>query len=415
MDVRRAVTTIWVVASTMALLAVAPARADPGDPDPAFGGDGFVQVRRLFRASYVAFQPNGKILVLGYGEPIGQVWIVRFRPNGRVDHGYGDGGFASFNAEGAGTSVIGLDVDGRGRAVAAQAQDSTVSRNFLVVHRFTRAGHPDRSFAGDGVVTTKFQSAFTYGAMDVLGRIVAGGFQSFASPNPVDLVVARYRGDGSLDRSFGGDGRVLHALCCEWAGQGLSVDPSGRVVVAGFRGDGGRVNVVRLTPRGTFDRSFSDDGRAALPAGIDSIEALTTGPDGEVVLVGSPSPFHSHWSVVLLGPDGRPDPGFGGDGVVRTRVSCKVFPSDALLQDDGKIVVAGNTRRCRDRAFGHPVVVRYLPNGELDRSFGDGGVVRAPMKGTAAAVAVQPDRRLVTALRPYRFDAETADVARLLP
>jgi uncharacterized delta-60 repeat protein len=407
MDVRRAVASIAVVASTIAVLAVAPARADPGDLDPTFGRDGLVRIRREFLAVDIALQPNGKILLLGLEFELGKASIVRLRPHGRIDRSYGDHGFASFFAEGVGTQVSGIEVDASGRAVVAVAEDALEHGNLLVVHRFTRGGAFDRSFGRDGHAVTRFPEPYRSGGVDVVGRIVAGGIQ-WNSLHHVLLTVARYRSNGFLDRTFGADGKVVREFCCEGAGSELAVDPQGRVVVGAFRAGGGRVNVLRLRAGGNLDRTFSGDGRAPLPAGIDDVVSLDTGPNGEVAVLGTPLPFRSHWSLVVLGPDGRLDAGFGG-GVVSTRVSCKVLPYEALFQDDGRILVVGNARRCRERAKGRPVIARYLPNGDLDASFGDGGLVLLPFHGRATAVALDPNRRILTA------QAAEPDAAGLLP
>jgi hypothetical protein len=66
-------------------------------------------------------------------------------------------------------------------------------------------------------------------------------------------------------------------------------------------------------------------------------------------------------------------------------------------QPDGRIVVAGEqgstfaARRC--------IVVRYLPNGLLDPSFGGGGVATTDVSPDGSellrAVSLQPDGRIV--------------------
>ena len=71
--------------------------------------------------------------------------------------------------------------------------------------------------------------------------------------------------------------------------------------------------------------------------------------------------------------DGTLDPTFGSGGRVRTDFGGSEVFHRVAVQDDGKILAAG-----LDGAwvfhFGGPVaVVRYLPDGRLDESFGTGG------------------------------------------
>lgn len=64
------------------------------------------------------------------------------------------------------------------------------------------------------------------------------------------------------------------------------------------------------------------------------------------------------------------DPSFGNDGVVRTSFSGYAFAEAVTVQEDGRIVVAGNNYGYEDS---EAIVTRYLPDGTLDPSFGDGG------------------------------------------
>ncbi|HET9153121.1 MAG TPA: hypothetical protein VFN85_03290 [Solirubrobacterales bacterium] len=92
---------------------------------------------------------------------------------------------------------------------------------------------------------------------------------------------------------------------------------------------------------------------------------------------------------------GELDPSFGSGGVV------KLFPSKeeylfkgVAAQADGKVVIAGGV------APGNVMVVRLLENGALDPTFGEGGIVNTPVPGglgVARAIAIQPDGKIVVA------------------
>ncbi|MDQ3748191.1 MAG: delta-60 repeat domain-containing protein [Acidobacteriota bacterium] len=92
------------------------------------------------------------------------------------------------------------------------------------------------------------------------------------------------------------------------------------------------------------------------------------------------------------------DPTFGSGGKVTTDLSSFDFANSAVLQPDGKLIVAG----AYDAAFYFDfVVVRYNSNGSLDASFGIGGSVIMDFGGSgssvAHAVALQPDGKIVAA------------------
>ncbi|GAB3049947.1 hypothetical protein GCM10027053_06070 [Intrasporangium mesophilum] len=86
------------------------------------------------------------------------------------------------------------------------------------------------------------------------------------------------------------------------------------------------------------------------------------------------------------------DPTFGGHGLVVTDFGGEEGASAVAIQADGKIVVVGE-------ADGDFVVVRYLPDGAFDTSFGVGGRQVTDFGGmdVATAVAIQGDGRIVVA------------------
>jgi uncharacterized delta-60 repeat protein len=90
---------------------------------------------------------------------------------------------------------------------------------------------------------------------------------------------------------------------------------------------------------------------------------------------------------------GSLDTSFGGTGSVVTPVSPSTGDdraSSMVVQPDGKIVVGGG---CENDFC----MVRYLPNGSLDSTFGSGGKVTQSLLGrdAAYALALQPDDKLV--------------------
>jgi uncharacterized delta-60 repeat protein len=87
---------------------------------------------------------------------------------------------------------------------------------------------------------------------------------------------------------------------------------------------------------------------------------------------------------------------FGGDGTIVTDVGGDDYPSDVAVQRDGKIVVVGVSIQTIGSAF---VIARYTASGALDRTFGDGGIVRPDFGGLGwgMAVATQADGKIVVA------------------
>jgi uncharacterized delta-60 repeat protein len=107
--------------------------------------------------------------------------------------------------------------------------------------------------------------------------------------------------------------------------------------------------------------------------------------------------------TLLMANAGDLDPTFGTGGIVTT---TNTGADAAALQSDGKILVAGSITAAGG-------LLRYNTNGSLDSSFGSGGqlLIHGNTAGPAFAVAIQPDGKILAAapdslrLKVFRFNA----------
>jgi uncharacterized delta-60 repeat protein len=180
---------------------------------------------------------------------------------------------------------------------------------------------------------------------------------------------------------------------------------------------------------GALDPSFSADGwtrtlevRTAsnnyLP---DGAEDVAIAPDGAIVTAGELQDGGSAWyfGAFRFLPGGELDRGFGDGGWVDSDLGAFEMPHAVALQPDGKIVVAGSSDCALTTCF---TIARYLPGGGLDPSFGTGGIAQTafPQRGAAAHdVAVAGDGKLVAVgFTSHGADAQDSRlfaVARFLP
>ena len=189
---------------------------------------------------------------------------------------------------------------------------------------------------------------------------------------------------------------------------GVAIDAGGNIVVAGTGGDGSFA-VVRYGPDGTPDPSFGGgDGVVTtdLTDGYDSANAVAIDAEGNLVVAGEAGfccEYTGRFGVVRYEPDGDPDPTFGGDGTVITNLSrTDDSAADVAIQGDGDIVVAGTEGF--DGLRSRFALARYTDAGELDTSFGgDGWIVTSFSRGfdAARAIAIQPDGAIVAAGGSY--------------
>ena len=94
---------------------------------------------------------------------------------------------------------------------------------------------------------------------------------------------------------------------------------------------------------------------------------------------------------------GTLDPDFGTGGRVTTNVTQYDTPRQVYVLADGKILVAGQTANQTTQTYApSPVLIRYLSNGTLDSSFGNGGIVDGAMGNIEIRdTALQPDGKIV--------------------
>jgi uncharacterized delta-60 repeat protein len=149
---------------------------------------------------------------------------------------------------------------------------------------------------------------------------------------------------------------------------------------------------VRATP-GDLDTTFGTGGIVATAvASPADARAAVLQPDGRIVVAGTSG--HA-LLLVRYDADGSLDAGFGSGGIVTTPVGDAASATGLVLQPDGKLVAAGTSTNGGQASF---TLARYDDEGALEPSFGGGGIVTTPFTAAAAnALARQADGKLVAA------------------
>jgi uncharacterized delta-60 repeat protein len=165
-------------------------------------------------------------------------------------------------------------------------------RSRFALVRYNADGTRDMTFSSDGRVTTNFSrrnDVVIDLALQADGKIVAAGISRADGSNP-NVALARYNVDGSLDGSFGGDGKVgtdfSGGYDQAWA---VALQADGKVVVAGDTGGlGGRFLVARYDTSGALDSTFSGGGFVAtnFTPHNDFAYGLAVQADGNLIAVG---------------------------------------------------------------------------------------------------------------------------------
>ena len=124
-------------------------------------------------------------------------------------------------------------------------------------------------------------------------------------------------------------------------------------------------------------------------------------PDGKIVAVGVAGAFPTDFGVVRYTPDGQLDPTFGDGGIVRTDFGYGDTARSVLIQPDGLILVAGTGETGTSFVYNDFALARYRPDGSLDPAFGQGGKLHTTFGEQQAEEAynllLQPDGKIVVA------------------
>jgi uncharacterized delta-60 repeat protein len=401
-----------------------------GSPDPSFHGGESEALPALYWKA-IAVSDSGQIFVggtnvyaTGTKGCFCQLAVAHVNPDGTLDKGFGGDGLAGLytdlkidGPEGW-TALEGLAPQGDGGVVLVAADS---------VLKLTSTGTLDTAYGKDGEVTSKPKTVVGFRTLpgDVLelaGTIDAQPTEDGGN----DFFVARYGSAGRPDPAFaggagiatidfGGDERASTA----WFGDDGSILLGGSTaiiskgcVAAGSCGS--TPALARFTGAGIPDGSFGDGGRVRIEAlrgasgGSGGVLALLVRGNGDIVAVGSAGPSSSVAFIAALDPGGALQPGFGQGGLVtelRTRPS-EQLGDPAVEIDPGRRIYAAVSNSAGAGDAG-PSVIRYLPDGRLDHSFGEEpGYVRSAAGEDATALAIDRAGGSVLLTNPnqvYRF------------
>lgn len=385
------------------------------------------------QAYAVGFQSDGKILAAGHshtgsGPNNRDAVIVRLLPNGNLDNQFGSGGVVRyttvnnfcFNPEWFFDLVV-LDDNRFLAAGFDQRGCDAPDRDFLVV-RYQPNGTIEQVFSEYPTFHGNRDEAQAV-AVQPDGKVVAAGWAQTVSgqDNTMDVAVARWNADGTLDPSFDGDGELLLNVYGDLDRiDDVGVQPDGKIILAGRTKVSGQTDwlVIRLNSDGTLDNSFNGNGIFTLDhAGFnDAATGLLLQDDGKILVGGNVTNTNgvaADAMVIRLTAGGVLDSSFGTGGKVLLDHEGQDNTASALAwYDVGKILVAG---RIFDGTRNHFALARLLSDGSPDSQFGTNGWLTTAFDGrssVANAVAVQPGHIVLaghTTTTPS--DADQYDIA----
>jgi uncharacterized delta-60 repeat protein len=363
-----------------------------GNLDPSFGSGGITQSPDNNSSRVIALQPDGKIVAAGNS------LLVRYLPNGSLDPSFGTGGYTATGFDPGNSVALALQPDGK--IVVAGGSPYGSSSNQFTLARYDSNGSPDTSFGTDGstntVVLSSLDGSWTpwgasVAALAVLpdGKVLAAGSARWHAGLYEEVggfVLARYTPAGALDRTFGTDG-IVETFGGDADLAGMVALPGGRIVATGTSYGGHpdyprKIALARYEPDGSLDFTYPG---ASVTAGH-----VSGGPSAlqnrKIIVAGSLQHYKKTFPVVArYGANGLLDKSFGKHGYAEV-TRAQFAPSAVVTQNDAKILVAGYSNS-------GGTVLRLLPNGQLDASFGRRGMVSSDPR--ASSLALQRDGKIL--------------------
>ncbi len=315
--------------------------------------------------------------------------------DGGLDTSFGDYGTVRTDIDGATDNAFSI-VQQTDQKLLVAGMFTVQGQAFPSIVRYNLDGTLDTSF-GNNAVAVYDQSGYEdkyYGIVvsQSDGKIIAG-----VSGN--QNVIHRYLPDGSIDVNFGNNGEVV-TLSAMYNECKLAMLNDDSFIAVGKLDEGGisKVALKKYMPNGSLDSSFGNNGVVITGVGNESSYGINIeiAQDNTIIVLAN-SLDNSVYSQVLLRylPDGLLDTTFGNSGIAFVANDPDYTSRNLALYSDGKIAVASLAFDYQnEQSFN--LISRYLPNGSLDTSFGNNGYV-SPYGNTLIVrkIEVQENQRLL--------------------
>lgn len=273
-----------------------------------------------------------------------------------------------------------------------------------------------KKYGNDGTADEGFTtglpgfSQFQFGAsIQQDGKPIVCGYISKA---PFYTAVARLNINGGMDASFGNDG-IASIFVSHVHESNLLTLANGKTIVFGAE-DINNSNiptvVTRLNSNGTIDSSFGTNGnfRCDMISGPESIPVSVEQADGKLLFAGMAA---NRLLLLRLNPDGAIDSTFSDDGILIDPMPSGGEAYCLDLQPDEKIIVGGYSNPGYK-----PITARYLSDGTRDSTFGDAGVQYFKGLGgfqEGVGIEVLPNGKIAMLIAD--IDEKVVRLAQLLP
>ena len=324
--------------------------------------------------------------------------LIKYNANGTLDTTFDTDGIVTTEFEYSTDELKKIFVLPNDKIIAVgTSRYKTPSNAFIsniVLSRYNTNGSLDTSFGDLGKAYSVFgENVYTIvnAFIQTDGKILVNAYYSVFLSNDIFFELIRYNPDGSLDTTFGTNGK----LATGQGGFSLINPADGKLLFDSVNylpsGDYEH-NIKRYNNNGSIDTTFGTNGSITYTINSPYDLKYALQQDGKILVSGTSysSGFNSQFFTKRLNVDGSLDATFGINGEIMTPVQGYVLSN--FVRSDGKIVVVGMS--------GGLSSVRYNSNGSIDTTYGTNGIASYTLDNynQINSVFLQPDNKILVAL-----------------
>ena len=274
----------------------------------------------------------------------------------------------------------------------------------FMLARYNATGITDSSFGNNGVTDYITNTNCRAICLQQDGKIIAAGDTALRGNTYGSAIfIVRYNTDGSIDRSFGDNGRSPLVRLEKYNNpEKVLIRTDGKIIVSGKArndpsGEPDRIFAICYNPDGSVDESFGENGVFSHynQYGLYEVKGLVVDEQNNVYIGFSISGSSLKYNFIKLDINGSTVADYG-EGGLATHIFSEFSGSqmnDMVLLADGKILTVGTS--------GEVLLCRFTANGHLDETFGTGGytLLNLPDNNSEGNSLVVNDNKIIVAGR----------------
>jgi uncharacterized delta-60 repeat protein len=325
-----------------------------GSIDSTFGINGILTTTSPFFA--LAKQPDDKLLI--NDTSLGQS-ITRYTSDGVLDATFGVGGVVDYSAI---TPVIisfidAITVSQNGKINVAFDYSTTgiqCGQTHFGALRLNADGTLDTSFGINGYSDIAFdfystdESEFPQSIYeDTDGKLVITGIIENTANTIGQVGTARLNSDGTIDTSFGTNGKVVTQLGVFEIGRSILKTPNNKYLINSYdlNASPSFTSLVQYNYDGSIDTTFGING---ILSNQQHSFSVILQPDGKILRGGT---TNSQFAIYRNNADGSLDTTFGTNGLLSTPIFYLSNINKLLYLQNGKILAGGYSFNGTNQVF----------------------------------------------------------------